>query len=291
MNTRLTLAVSSRALFELEQEHEIFVRDGPAKFEVNQVENEERPLAPGIAFNLVSKLLALNDLQQPNRCVEVVLLSRNSPNAGVRVMRSIQHYKLAIDRAIFTGGADRFRYAQALGAHLFLSVNVSDVKAALENGVAAAVMMPSNTVSPTFEPEVRIAFDGDAVLFSDEAERVHKLHGLEAFEVHEEERAALPLPAGPFKPFLKVLRQLQGQYPIKCGLFTARGLRVHERALRTLRDWGIAVDVAVFAGGMPKGPFLEAFGADVFFDDTPANCEGTSKVVSTGMVPSGISHE
>jgi 5'-nucleotidase len=292
----LTIAVSSRALFRMEDSHAIFMSDGANAFDNFQRENEHVTLQPGVAFPLVKKLLALNTHPKGKRDrVEVVLLSRNSPDAGLRVMRSISEYGLDIERALFTQGKDRFRYAKALNTDLFLSVNSDDVRIALENGVAAAAMMPQSE-SALLEGDIKIAFDGDSVLFSDVAERVYQEHGLATFQQTEQEQASIPLPDGPFKGLLTALSELQrcfplGKSPVKIALVTARGIPAQERVLKTLRSWGINIDAAVFCGGLPKGPFLQAFDADIFFDDTMKHCESAASHVATGHVPSGIANE
>jgi len=276
----LTIAVSSRALFHLEDEHRIFEEKGSEAFNAYMRENERVPLKPGPAFNLVRKLLALNACRgdSPGRDrVDVVLLSRNSPDAGMRIMQSIMHHKLDIIRAVFSQGADRFRYMTAFGVHLFLSLSAEDVLSALEQGIAAAQLIPQESRIGE-DSVVRIAFDGDSVLFSDEAEQLVMSEGLEAWKRSEIEKAHLPLDAGPFKGFITELANLQAQYPrergpLRIGLFTARGVAVHERALNTLRTWGIRLDEALFSSGLPKGPFLKAFQADMFFDDTMHHVE------------------
>jgi 5'-nucleotidase len=280
----LTIAVSSRALFHLEDEHQIFQEMGSKAFNEYMRDNERVPLKPGPAFNLVRKLLALNSARgdNPGRDrVDVVLLSRNSPDAGMRIMQSILHYDLDIIRAVFSQGADRFRYTAAFGAQLFLSLSADDVRAAHTQGVAAAQLIPHEADIDT-DDVVRIAFDGDSVLFSDEAEAQVVNEGLAAWRQSEQEKAHLPLDAGPFKGVLTALAELQSQYPrekgpLRIGLFTARGVAVHERALRTLRSWGIRLDEALFANGLPKGPFLSAFGADMFFDDTLRHVESAKE--------------
>lgn len=295
----LTIAVSSRALFRMDKSHEVFLEGGPAAFEKYQRENEHVTLEPGVAFPIVKKLLAFNTQGKPAR-VKVVLLSRNSPDAGLRVMRSISKFGLNIESALFTQGRDRFRWARALKTDLFLSANSDDVRSALDNGVAAAAMLSHGEAGDS-EGDVRFAFDGDSVLFSDVAERVYQEHGLATFQQTEQEQAAIPLPDGPFRALLTKLSILQkelqeeypeGEAPLKIGLFTARGIPAQERVLKTLRSWGITIDVAAFCGGLPKGPFLEAFEADIFFDDTLKHCESAaSSRIAAGHVVSGIANE
>lgn len=294
----LTIAVSSRALFDLTEENKIFEEEGQAAFDQYQRDHEAAPLKPGPAFHLVRKLLALNTGTGFARDkVEVVLISRNSADAGIRVMNSVEHHKLDIERAVFTKGTERFKYAKAFGAQLFLSANPEDVRQALEGNLAAATLLPYTSQAESRHEEIRIAFDGDAVLFSDEAERVTQTQGLAAFIASERHLANQPLSAGPFKQFLESLAELQRTLDasslskIKIALVTARGAYSYERVLRTLRGWGIQLDEIVFAGGLAKGPFLEVFGADMFFDDTRKNCDSAQEYVATGHVPHGVMNE
>ena len=287
----LVVAISSTALFELADSHRIYVEQGVEAYSKYQIEREDEPLAPGAAFPLVEKFLALNEGAEKTR-VEVILLSRNSADTGLRVFNSIENHKLQITRAAFTSGSSPYRYIPAFGAHLFLSTDPSDVRNALAAGYAAAtIVAPSKSRTPS--PELNIAFDGDAVLFSDEAERVYQEKGLADFSKHEKEAAHQPLPVGPFKNFLVALHHLQKEYPprecpIRTALVTARSAPAHERVIRTLRDWNIRIDEALFLGGMQKSEFLRAFGADVFFDDQEGHLELASEHVATGHVPHGI---
>ncbi len=290
---KLVVAISSRALFDLEEGHRIFEQQGIDAYCHYQIEHENDILEPGVAFPLVKKLLALKDSQdQPQ--VEVILISRNSADTGLRVFNSIQHHKLDMTRAAFTGGERPYRYLKAFTAHLFLSADPEDVRKTLEAGFAAATILPSNnTASPNPDDQLRIAFDGDAVLFSDEAEKVFQQQGLEAFTNAEREAADKPLLGGPFKSVLAALHKIQSEHdpkygPIRTALFTARAAPAHERVIRTLREWDIRIDEAVFLGGMDKGEFLKTFGADIFFDDQQAHCDSTRQHVPTGHVPSGV---
>lgn len=296
MNTnRLVVAISSRALFDLDESHRIYEEQGTQAYCDYQIANEDVPLEPGTAFTLVRKLLALNaDIDKPR--VEIILLSRNSADTGLRVFNSIQHHQLGITRAVFTSGSSPYRYVTAFGANLFLSTSPDDVRMALDEGIAAATILPSNVSKNQDSEQLRIAFDGDAVLFSDESERVYKEHGLEKFTQVEQDAAKLPMSAGPFKDFLMMLNQLQTEYrdidsPIRTALVTARSAPAHERVIRTLRSWGIRIDEAIFLGGMGKGPFLESFGADFFFDDQRGHCDSAREHVATGHVPHGIANE
>lgn len=294
---KLTVAISSRALFNLDESHAVFENDGVDAYCRYQVEREDVPLEPGVAFGLVKKLLVLNERDPANPRVEVILLSRNSADTGLRIFNSIQHHGLDIERAAFTRGESTHPYISAFGAHLFLSAEPVDVRKALDAGFAAATILPSeDSVAMGHPSQLRIAFDGDAVLFSDESERIYKQGGLGAFEANEVEAAKQPLPGGPFKNFLAMLHQIQLDYlaeesPIRTALVTARGAPAHERVIRTLRAWNIRIDEALFLGGKPKGEFLKAFGADIFFDDQQKHCDSARKHVATGHVPHGVANE
>ena len=292
---KLVVAISSRALFNLDESHGIFEREGVEAYCSHQINSENNVLEPGVAFPLVKKLLALNDKNSTKPMVEVILLSRNSADTGLRVFNSIKHHNLNITRASFTRGESTHRYIPAFGADLFLSTNADDVQQALAAGHAAATILPSN-VEQNESAQLRIAFDGDAVLFSDAAERIFKNQGLEAFSASEVESANEPMEGGPFKNFLAALHRIQSGYspedsPIRTALITARAAPAHERVIRTLRAWNIRIDEALFLGGMSKGPFLKAFGADIFFDDQKGHCDSAREHVATGHVPHGVANE
>jgi 5'-nucleotidase len=297
LDGRLVVAISSRALFDFEEENKLFeARDDRAYMQL-QMDRLEVPARPGVAFQLVQKLLAFNTPDVP--LVEVVILSRNDPGSGLRVFRSAQHYGLHIDRGVFTRGRAPWQYLRPLNANLFLSTNEEDVRSALLVGVPAARVLPHAARGGLAHPhEVRIAFDGDAVLFSDEAEQVFQSGGLDAFQQHEVERATKPLPAGPFKPLLLALHALQtlgdeggaGLMRIRTALVTARSAPAHERAIRTLMGWGIEVDEAMFLGGLPKGAFLREFEPDFFFDDQTGHVENAAPHVPSGHVASGVAN-
>jgi 5'-nucleotidase len=288
---KLIVAISSRALFDLDESHQVFEAKGEEEYSRYQISQEGVPLLPGVAFSMVRKLLALNtDPSRPR--VEVVLVSRNSADTGLRVFNSIRHHGLDISRAAFTRGEPPYRYIASFGAHLFLSANPEDVRGALDAGIAAATILPSG--SEEFRSgQLRIAFDGDAVIFSDEAERIYVEGGLDAFNQNETESSEKPLPGGPFKPFLAALHDIQSDFPVKSSpirtaLITARGAPAHERVIKTLRSWGIRIDEALFLGGKEKGAFLKSFGADIFFDDQIRHCDSAAEYVATGHVPYGV---
>ena len=300
IDERLIVAISSRALFDLSESHAVYEAGGVEVYQRHQIEHEDDLLQPGVAFELARKLLRLNEASRQH--VEIVLLSRNSADTGLRIFNAISHYKLGITRAVFTSGRDTSRYVPALGTHLFLSADPEDVRHALESGHAAATIVPHrgavNVVDTAFaqdEDELRIAFDGDAVLFSDEAERVFQTQGLDAFSASEANAAGTPLGGGPFKNFLAALHRIQTDFPrdrqpIRTALVTARSAPAHERVIRTLRAWGVRIDEALFLGGLDKAEFLRAFGADIFFDDQRRHVESASRVVPAGHVPHGISN-
>ena len=291
LDGQLVVAISSRALFDFEEENQVFETTNDRAYMQLQLDRLEQPAPPGVAFSLVKKLLAFNQPDTPR--VEVVILSRNDPVSGMRVFRSAAHYGLAIQRGSFTRGREPWRYLKPLQANLFLSTHPSDVRAALQAGVPAAQVYPHAARASNAHPnEVRIAFDGDAVLFGDEAEQVFAKGGLDAFVTHETQRAAQPLPDGPFKPLLAALHTLQAasQAPVKLrtALVTARSAPAHERAIRTLMNWQIDIDEALFLGGLAKGAFLREFEPDFFFDDQTGHVAAAAHHVPAGHVASGV---
>ena len=295
LSTKLVIAVSSRTLFDLNESHHIYENEGVDAYAKYQIDHENITLQPGSAFGFVNKMLKLRDPHTQQPFVEVILLSRNSSDTGLRIFNSIQQHELDITRAAFTNGASPYRYASAFNAHLYLSTHVEDVQGALQAGIAAATIESTNTYD-NHNDELRIAFDGDAVLFSDEAEIIYKQQGLDAFQSNEVNAADKPLADGPFKGFLHALHQLQRRFtehecPIRTGLVTARNAPAHERVIRTLREWDIRIDEALFLGGLSKGEFLKAFDADIYFDDQKLHCANTASHVTTGHVPHGVSNQ
>jgi 5'-nucleotidase len=288
---KLVVAISSRALFDFEEENRVFEKDGEPAYIALQYARLDVPAREGVAFPLVKKLLAFNTPGQSR--VEVVVLSKNDPVSGLRVFRSAKQAGLTIERGVFTRGRSPYRYLDALKANLFLSANEADVMAALDARVPAARVYPESTQAASrHADEVRIAFDGDAVLFSDEAERVYQRDGLDAFTKHEAARALQPLPPGPFKPLLEALHRLQSEkdspIKIRTALVTARSAPAHERAVRTLMEWNISVDEAMFLGGLAKGEFLKSFEPDFFFDDQRGHIDSARAYVAAGHVPFGV---
>ncbi len=294
LDGRLVVAISSRALFDFEEENTLFEASDDRAYMKLQLERLDQPARMGVAFSLVKKLLAFNsDALAP--LVEVVILSRNDPVSGMRVFRSARHYQLPVQRGVFTRGQSPWRYLKPLNAHLFLSMNEADVRSALNAGVPAARVYPQSARASDAHPvEVRIAFDGDAVLFSDEAERVYQRDGLDAFQQHEHAHSSTPLAAGPFKPLLEALHRLQRAknttMRVRTALVTARSAPAHERAIRTLMQWDVDIDEAMFLGGLSKGEFLREFEPDFFFDDQTGHVENASGHVPSGHVAGGISN-
>ena len=295
MQPKLVIGISSSALFDLTESDQIFRESGLNAYSEYQCVNEDVPLSEGVAFPLAKKLLNLNQALNQKDRVEVILLSRNTADTGLRVFKSIEYYGIPIVRAAFTGGVSPFKYMRPFRCQLFLSTNSYDVKEALNHGMAAASIL---SAPERFSPSetLHFAFDGDAVLFSDEAERVFQEKGLEAFTSSERQAADDPLSGGPFKPFLAELHRLQMELsetvsPIRTALVTARSAPTHERVVKTLRAWNIRIDESLFLGGLNKSEFLKAYGADVFFDDQSEHCESASIFVPVGHVPNGIINE
>ncbi|MBL0937891.1 MAG: 5'-nucleotidase [Gemmatimonadaceae bacterium] len=286
----LVIGVSSRALFDLSIEDEIFRAQGLSEYSRYQIEHEYDLLRPGAAFPLVSAILALNALAPGKRKAEVVVMSRNSGDTSLRIFNSIKHYELDITRAALTGGASLAPYLHAYKVDLFLSADEADVQSAVDAGIAAGVIYAPPAKLSGKSDQIRIAFDGDAVLFSDESERIYQSEGLEAFLAHETVNAQKPLPEGPFAKLLKTLSALQNDSaqdtpPIRVALVTARNAPAHERVIRTLRRWNVRVDEAHFLGGVSKAEVLQAFGAHIFFDDQDGHVGPASKFVPAARVP------
>jgi len=288
----LVIGISSRALFNLEAEEAIFQQQGLDAYRQHQLAHENEILKPGAGFALVKALLKLNQLTPGQRLVEVVIMSRNSSETSLRIFNSIAHYGLDISRAVLAGGASLSSYLQAFNVSLFLSLHEDDVQAAINAGVASALLYQLAENIADLE-QIRIAFDGDAVIFSDEAEKIYQSQGIEAFEQHERENAKKPLPEGPFARLLVALSYIQNNFkapdgralPLRTALVTARSSPAHERVIRTLRAWNIAIDETFFMGGVNKSAVLAAFKPHMFFDDQHGHCMHASSVVPTGRVP------
>ncbi len=290
---RLVIGVSSRALFDLNYENDIFEKEGVEAYCTYQVAHENEILKPGPGFRLIKSLLNINNLPGQEGRVEVIVMSRNSADTSLRVFNSIHEYGLNITRAVLASGSSLAPYLAAFNTDLFLSADEGDVQKAIESGVAAGIICSDGLHTYDWNKEkdtIRIAFDGDAVLFSDESERIYQSEGLEAFERNEEKNAGNPMQAGPFAKFLKTISDLQKEFPpekspIRTALVTARSAPAHERVVRTLRAWGVRIDEAFFLGGIAKKEILKAFGADIFFDDQLAHIGPAAEVVPTARVP------
>lgn len=288
----LVVGVSSRALFNLEKENKLFDQKGVKAYTDYQIQNEDVILEPGSAFPLIKALLSLNDNQSQQRITEVMIMSKNSADTSLRIFNTIDHYELDITRAALTSGQSLAPYLTAFNIDLFLSANESDVQEAINSGFAAGIIYTEHLPIDPFAEinQIRIAFDGDAVLFSDESERIYKKHGIEAFAENEQKNAKKPLPEGPFARLLKTISMIQQQYPssevpIRTALVTARSAPAHERVIRTLRAWGVRIDEAFFLGGKSKKEVLKAFGAHIFFDDQSIHTDPASQVVPSARVP------
>ena len=296
LEDKLVVAISSRALFDFEAENRVFEKDNDQAYQALQLARINLPAEPGVAYPLIRKLLELNALGEDRR-VEVVILSRNDPVSGLRAFHSCEALCLKIERGVFTRGRPPFRYLRSFNAGLFLSANPEDVRDALAAGFPAARVYPESVKMAELHPqEIRIAFDGDAVIFSDEAERIFKGQGLAAFIENETSKVNLPLREGPLKPLLAALHRLQKvadqttPVRIRTALVTARSAPAHERAIRTLMEWDIEIDEAMFLGGLDKGLFLREFEPDFFFDDQISHCESALGFSPTGHVPSGVAN-
>ena len=295
--SKLIIGISSRALFNLDESHEIYEKQGLKSYQDYQIENEDNTLAPGEAFNLVEKILKINDLYESSDRVEVILLSRNTSDTGLRIRNSIEDHNLNISRAAFCGGESPHRYVKDFGVHLFLSSSIEDVKLAIESNVAAATIIPRSAENHKESKSdlLKIAFDGDAVIFSDDSEKIYHEKGLEAF-IENEANAETNLKEGPFKSFLVELNKIQNDFeinecPIRTALVTARSAPSDKRVIKTLRDWGVRIDESLFLGGMSKSKFLDSFDADIFFDDQKKHIMSAIDNTTSGHVPYGIKNE
>lgn len=293
LENRLVIGVSSRALFDLTAENEIFQSQGVDAYCRYQVEHEKELLKPGNGFKLVEALLNINNLPGQEGRVEVIIMSHNSPDTSLRVFNSIAHYGLSISRAVLASGASLTPYLEAFNTDLYLSADEADVQSAINCGIAAGIICCDEIRLPGKQEEIsqiRIAFDGDAVLFSDESEQIYREKGLEAFEENERLQAENPLKQGPFAKFLKTISDIQKEFapeqaPIRTALVTARSAPAHERVIRTLRAWNVRIDEAFFLGGISKTEVLRAFGAHIFFDDQAVHTQPASEVVPSARVP------
>ena len=291
LDNKLVVGISSRALFDLEEENRIYEEQGLQAFLEYQMAHEKDILKPGTAFPLIRALHRLN--AGGRELVEIIIMSKNSAQTSLRIFNSIDHYGLDISRAALVSGNKIAPYLSAFRTGLFLSANEQDVQEAVNAGIAAGLICSPQNLAINSEEEIdqiRIAFDGDAVIFSDESEKIYKSEGLMAFADHERRNAQNPLPEGPFAKLLATISLLQKQFPedkmpIRTALVTARSAPAHERVIRTLVAWGVRIDEAFFMGGIPKSDVLNAFGAHIFFDDQAVHTDPASKLVPAARVP------
>jgi 5'-nucleotidase len=302
LDDKLVIAIASSALFDLTESDQVYRERGVEEYRKFQREHEKEILSHGVAFSLIKRLLALNDVADTDRVVEVILLSRNDPDTGLRVFNSIQHYDLGISRAAFVSGRDPFRYLGAFNAALFLSANPNDVKEAIMQGAPAGRVFPTQFVDDDSETELRIAFDFDGVIADDSAEAIFKGQGLEAFLRTEREQASIAHPLGPLHRFFSEVSKLQTRERerrvanpsyeprVRIAIVTARNAPAHERVVTSLREWGIQVDEVFFLGGIDKAKMLEVFRPHIFFDDQVSHIEGTARVAPSAHVPFGVAN-
>lgn len=291
LDDKLVVGISSRTLFDLEADNEIFEKEGLQAYSEYQLAHENDILKPGTAFPLIKALQSLNT--DDNHLTEIIIMSKNSADTSLRIFNSIEHYNLKISRAALVGGSYISPYLNAFRTDLFLSANELDVQEAINANIAAGIICSHSDlpINPNDEiPQIRIAFDGDAVIFSDEAERIYQEQGLTAFAEHEQANAQKPLPEGPFAKLLKTISLIQEKFPddnmpIRTALVTARNAPAHERVIRTLRAWNVRIDEAFFMGGVEKSEVLKAFKANIFFDDQSTHTDPASKVVPAARVP------
>jgi 5'-nucleotidase len=304
IDKKLVIAVASSALFELGEAAKVYDEYGVEEYRKYQRENEDSVLSPGPVFPLVRRLLRLNvGVSADEAPVEVVLLSRNDPDTGLRVMNSIEAHELGMSRAVFVSGGNPFRYMNALNASLFLSANVKDVRKAVSRGLPAGRVFSTTFVDKEDDLELRIAFDFDGVVADDSAEAVYRHDGLEAFQDAEVRLAGQPLTAGPLRKFFCEIGRLQRleqkrhakdpEYKprLRTAVVTARNAPAHKRVVTTLREWGIEVDEVFFLGGISKGPVLAEFKPHIFFDDQLQHIEGIADATPCAHVPFGVVNE
>ncbi|MGD9873574.1 MAG: 5'-nucleotidase [Kiritimatiellia bacterium] len=288
----LVVAISSTALFENRKEHDVYLKKSLDDYIDHQISHENEPFKAGAAMPLIRALLRLNELVPGRRLVEVVILSNMEPEVGVRVMNSVEHHKLDITRSAFIGGEPVAKYLDAYNVKLFLSRSEKDVQEALDCGVAAGLLYdPPVQAAEDDLKQLRIAFDGDAVIFSDDSEQIFQEQGIDAFYRHEKANAENPMAAGPFASFLRAIAEIQkecrrqgGEAPIRTALVTARSSPAHKRVILTLRAWGIRIDEMFFMGGVSKDQILKQFNPHIFFDDQHAHAGPASEFVPSARV-------
>lgn len=304
IDKKLVIAVASSALFDLSKSEKVFREQGLGAYRKYQRKNENITLARGVAFPLVLRLLRLNDgLKDNDAPVEVVLLSKNDPDSGLRVFNSIEKNKLAISRAAFVNGGNPFLYMNSFNASLFLSANEADVRNAVQRGLPAGRVFPTQFTDAGDDAELRVAFDFDGVIAHDASEAVFKKKGLKAFLESEVQQAMKPLKDGPLARFFREISRLQkferdkkkkdpSYSPrLRTAIVTTRNAPAHKRVVATLRKWGIEVDEVFFLGGIDKNRVLKVFKPHIFFDDQLQHIKGVAGITPSAHVPFGVANE
>ena len=295
----LVVGVASSALFDLAESDAVFREKGEEEYRAYQREHLNDVLAPGVAFPFMRRLLDLNALSETERLVEVVILSRNDPETGMRVMRSVERRGLDITRAIFMQGRAPYRFMKPLHMSLFLSANEADVREATDMGFAAGHVV-GHAAEDDGGADLRIAFDFDGVLADDSAEQVFQNGGLDKYQENESALADVPLDRGPMADFLEKINRIQGiedsksvddpqgyRRRVRVAVVTARSAPAHERAINSIRQWGLRVNDAFFLGGLPKGPMLEVLQPHIFFDDQRRHVDGAAPSTPSVHIPFG----
>jgi 5'-nucleotidase len=303
IDDKLVVAIASSALFDLAESDRVYRERGEEEYRKYQREHEDDLLNPGVAFSFIRRLLSLNEEGQEDQPVEVILLSRNDPDTGLRVFNSIAHHKLSISRGAFVSGKRPYKYMPAFNACLFLSANEQDVRDAVLDNRPAGQVLGSALADDPADPELRIAFDFDGVVASDEAEQIYKARGLQEFFDHETAKAPLPLEPGPLKRLLEELARLQAlerhranlepRYApkLRIAIVTSRNAPAHRRFVTTLRSWGITVDETLLLGGMDKNRVLQIFRPHIFFDDQLTHAAPAAAIAPSVHVPFGIANK
>lgn len=303
LSSRLVIGLASSALFDLTASDQVFRQAGEQVYRDYQRDKQDQPLARGVAFPFIRRLLSLNQLNPENPPVEVILLSRNDPDTGLRVMNSIEHYELPITRAVFMQGKSPHVYIPAFDIELFLSANANDVKRAVAAGYPAGQILKGEIEDDSNDSQLRIAFDFDGVLADDEAETIYKTtQSLGDFHQYETSREDIPHTAGPLKPFLKRIADIQAMEALKklqdpsyepilrVSIVTARNAPAHKRVINTMRHWGIDVNEAFFMGGVEKAKVLDIMRPHIFFDDQKLHLEPASTRLPSVHIPFGIAN-
>ncbi len=301
LSKRLVIGLSSSALFDLEESDRIFRTEGEKAYRQYQLQNQEIPLKQGVAFHFIEKLLSLNTIRVDDPPIEVILLSRNDPDTGLRVMNSISHYGIGITRALFLQGKSPHNYINALSVDLFLSANSTDVNQAITAGYPAGQVLKSMTNKYRYEDnELRVALDFDGVIADDESEAIYAKDGMEAFHSYEQEHVNEVHNQGPLAKFLQKLSdiaRLEREYAeenhsytpkLRISIVTARNAPSHKRVINTLRKWNVLVNEAFFLGGIDKGTILQVLNPHIFFDDQKVHLDRTVDISPSVHIPFGI---